>query len=95
MAVAAAPADTIGGLRVVPSTPSGHAMVPALDDTGCRVPMLVWRCRDGALSLVYAFAMDVAPGEANQTGETPAPMGRAGERAAVGPRALAAHAHPS
>ncbi|MBK5926193.1 hypothetical protein CCR87_02300 [Rhodobaculum claviforme] len=54
-------AGTIGGLPVTPVSPAPMVTVPALDETGCRVPMLVWRCRNDALTLVYAFDMDVAP----------------------------------
>jgi len=52
-------AETIGGLDVVPAVPVGHVTVAALDETGCRVPMLVWRCRDATLTVVYAFDTEV------------------------------------
>lgn len=59
----------IGGLAVSPVAPSSapgprpsHAGVPALDATGCRVPLLVARCRTGGMELVWAFDMPIAPG---------------------------------
>ena len=52
-------AETMGGPDVVPAVPVGYVTVAALDDTGCCVPMLVWRCRDATLTILYAFDMDV------------------------------------
>lgn len=52
-------AETVGGLAVVPAVPVGHVAVAALDETGCRVPMLVWRCRGDTLTLLYAFDMEI------------------------------------
>lgn len=63
---AGAMAETVGGLEAVQVAPAGHVTVTALDDTACRVPMLVWRCEGGSLAMIYAFDMEVAPETADR-----------------------------
>ncbi len=69
-AVRVAPGGTVSGviasttLDAVRLAPEGHVAVPALDETGCRVPMLVWRCRGDVLTLTYAFDMEIAAHDA-------------------------------
>lgn len=64
LAASGVQADSVGGLEAVRVAPAGHVALPALDETGCRVPMLVWRCHGGALALIWAFDMQIDPADA-------------------------------
>jgi hypothetical protein len=37
-------------------------LLPALDETGCRAPRLIWRCRAEGVEVIYAFDMEIAEG---------------------------------
>lgn len=58
---ATAQAPRIGGMEVRPAG-SDLVMLPALDETGCRTPMLIWRCQNDRTKVIYAFDMEIAAG---------------------------------
>lgn len=53
----AAVGERPGGVRLGPD--GSHAVSPALNDTGCRGAMIVWRCdAEGAVRVLLALDMD-------------------------------------